>query len=110
MFAIVDALLFKIVVDLGLAVADIAHIRCVTKGAADLCTGLTDVFVSSFLTFRPSLLDENRKNLYNYACICCRNERRQGIYFTKMFKAQTHCCIVAGLLRLWAAKNLPAVI
>lgn len=51
MFAIVDALLFKIVVDLGLVVADIAHIRCVTKDVADLCTGPTDVSVSSFSGF-----------------------------------------------------------
>lgn len=43
-----------------------------------------------FSTFRLRRLDENGRNLYNYICICCQNERRQGTYFTKIFKAQMH--------------------
>lgn len=50
---IVDALLFKIVVDLGLVVADIAHIRCVAKDAAD--------FVQDQLTFRAHPYDPAEK-------------------------------------------------
>ena len=49
-------------------------------------TGLSwniDTDFPVILTFCLRRLDENDRNLYNYICICCQNERRQGAYFTK---------------------------
>ena len=45
-----------------------------------------------------------------------KDERRQGAYFTKIFKAQIHCCIVAGLVGcvqpivLIGFANMPALL
>ena len=47
-------------------------------------TGLSwniDTDFPVILTFCLRHLDENDRNLYNYICICCQNERRQGAYF-----------------------------
>ena len=84
---IVDALLFKIVVDLGLVVADIAHIRCVTKDTADFCTGSTDVSVPILATQPGKFIDD---------ClfpVALRIERENHPYGSSLFFVDNVCTV-----------------